>query len=180
MIREVSLVLPDTVWLTNLTGTVAPEVTVTGAASASTRSSIPGPALAMIGCARSQQDVAELINAVGDIDGVTRVLVENSEKPTGAATGAGRRRGPDQRGLQDEGLHRQVPARRRLRLGHDRRLGAPRRTPAAPEGRPAAEATPTSADTSAQTQQAEQQQNVEAATDRGRKAAGLIGAGDGG
>ncbi len=178
VIREVSLVLPETVWLTNLTGTVAPEVTVTNAANASTRSEIPGPALAMIGCARSQQDVAELINAVGDIDGVTRVLVENSEKPTGASAGASA--GAAQ--TNEDCRTRDFIAKFQLVAAFDSvtaGASAPP-APATPEGSAPAEATPTSADASAQTQQTEQQQNVEAATDRGRKAAGLIGAGDGG
>ena len=83
VMREVSRVLPDSVWLTNLTGTVSPAVTVPAAAGVSLRSSVDGPALTMIGCAASQEDVAALIAAVGDIDGVSRVLVEKSEKPNG-------------------------------------------------------------------------------------------------
>lgn len=185
VIHEVSLVLPETVWLTNLTGTVAPEVTVTGAATSSTRSSITGPALTMIGCARSQQDVAELINAVGDIDGVTRVLVENSEKPTGASTGA---TGGSTAQTNEDCRTRDFIAKFQLVAAFDSvatgasapPAPATPAAPAAPEDSTAAATTTASAETSAAAQQAEQQQNVESATDRGRKAAGLIGAGDGG
>lgn len=182
VIREVSLVLPETVWLTNLTGTVAPEVTVTGAAPSSTRSSVAGPALTMIGCARTQEDVAELINAVGDIDGVTRVLVENSEKPTGASTGAGSGATAQ---TNEDCRTRDFIAKFQLVAAFDSvttAASAPPApaTPAAPEDSTTAATTTASADTSAEAQQVEQQQNVEAATDRGRKAAGLIGAGDGG
>jgi Tfp pilus assembly protein PilN len=78
VMRELALVLPGDVWLTNLTGTDAPAVNPDGAASVSLRSSIPGPALALIGCARSQDAVAGFVQALKDIDGVTRVGVQSS------------------------------------------------------------------------------------------------------
>ncbi len=45
VMRELALILPDDVWLTNLTGTAAAGVSVEGATSVSLRGSIPGPAL---------------------------------------------------------------------------------------------------------------------------------------
>ena len=81
VMRELSLVLPERVWLTNLTGTVAPDVTVEKAGAVALRSSVTGPALQLVGCARSQRDVARLIAALEDLDGVTRVTVEGSAKP---------------------------------------------------------------------------------------------------
>jgi Tfp pilus assembly protein PilN len=78
VMRELALVLPGDVWLTNLTGTDAPGVAPDGAASVSLRSSIPGPALELIGCARSQDAVAGFVQALKDIDGVTRVGVQSS------------------------------------------------------------------------------------------------------
>ena len=45
VMRELALILPDDVWLTNLTGTVNPEVAVNGGASVALRGSVPGPAL---------------------------------------------------------------------------------------------------------------------------------------
>jgi Tfp pilus assembly protein PilN len=85
---ELSKVLPPRVWLINLTGTVSPEVEVEGGASVALRGGVNGPALELVGCAASQRDVARLIAAVGDIDGVTRVSAAKSEKPDTAASGA--------------------------------------------------------------------------------------------
>ena len=73
--RELSLILPGDVWLTNLTGTASPEVAAEGGASVALRGSIAGPALEMVGCARSQEAVAGFVQALKDIDGVTRVGV---------------------------------------------------------------------------------------------------------
>ena len=42
---------------------------------------MPGPALELIGCGRSQRDVARLVAAIEDIDGVTRVTAQESIKP---------------------------------------------------------------------------------------------------
>jgi Tfp pilus assembly protein PilN len=81
VLRELSLVLPDDVWLTTVTGTANPGVTPPGGSSLETRSAIPGPALELVGCARSQDAVAGLVSALEDIDGVTRVGVAKSELP---------------------------------------------------------------------------------------------------
>ena len=86
VMRELAIVLPNRVWLTNLTGTVSPDVTVENAASVTARATVPGPALQLAGCARSQRDVARLIAALEDLDGVTRVTVEDSAKPDGEVT----------------------------------------------------------------------------------------------
>lgn len=89
VMHELSLVLPERVWLTNLTGTVSPDVTVEKAATATVRAAAPGPALQLVGCARSHRDVARLISALEDIDGVTRVTVEDSAKPDSALSDLG-------------------------------------------------------------------------------------------
>jgi len=78
VVRELSLILPADVWLTNLTGTANPEVSVTGAAGISLRDSVPGPALEIVGCATGQEAVAGFISDLKDVDGVTRVAVESS------------------------------------------------------------------------------------------------------
>lgn len=78
VLRELALVLPGDVSLDSLTGTAKPGVTPEGAPSLPLRASIPGPALEMTGCAASQDGVAGLIQALKDIDGVTRVGVESS------------------------------------------------------------------------------------------------------
>ncbi|MDX6602182.1 MAG: hypothetical protein QOF13_1384 [Solirubrobacterales bacterium] len=73
VMRELALILPGDVWLTNLTGTASPGVSVEGAAVVSLRSTVEGPALEMTGCASSQKAVAGFVQALKEIDGVTRV-----------------------------------------------------------------------------------------------------------
>jgi Tfp pilus assembly protein PilN len=97
VMRELSLVLPGDVWLTQLTATASPSVGVGGGGStgssgggASLRPSVAGPALEMIGCAKGQVGVAGFVTALKDIDGVTRVGVESSALPAaGDAAGTG-------------------------------------------------------------------------------------------
>jgi Tfp pilus assembly protein PilN len=86
VMRELSLVLPGDVWLTNLTGSASPTVTPDGASSISLRAAIPGPALELVGCARSQDAVAGFVQTLKEIDGVTRVGVQASS--LGAGPGA--------------------------------------------------------------------------------------------
>lgn len=78
VMRELALVLPSDVWLTNLTATASPNVTPPNAAQVGLRSSVAGPALALTGCASSQDAVAGFVQALKDIDGVTRVGVQGS------------------------------------------------------------------------------------------------------
>jgi Tfp pilus assembly protein PilN len=78
VMRELALVLPGNVWLTNLAGTVTPEVTPSGAPGIALRQTIPGPALELVGCARSQEAVAGFVQALKEIDGATRVGVQSS------------------------------------------------------------------------------------------------------
>jgi Tfp pilus assembly protein PilN len=80
VIKELSLVLPADVWLTNMTGTVSPAVSVTNAAEVTIRDSVAGPALELIGCAPSEEAVAGFIGALEDIDGVTRVGIQESKQ----------------------------------------------------------------------------------------------------
>jgi len=89
VMRELALVLPGDVWLTNLTGTASPTVTPDGAATVAVRSTIPGPALALVGCARSQDAVAGFVQALKEIDGVTRVGVQASALGSGAGAESG-------------------------------------------------------------------------------------------
>jgi Tfp pilus assembly protein PilN len=78
VMRELAVVLPSNVWLTNLTGTAGSGVSIDGAASVSLRSSIPGPALELKGCATGQDAVAAFVQALKQIDGVTRVGMQSS------------------------------------------------------------------------------------------------------
>ncbi len=87
VMRELALVLPHDVWLTNLTATDNPQVTPGGASSIPLRASVPGPALGLVGCAKSQTAVAGFVQALKDIEGVTRVGVQISA--LGGETGGG-------------------------------------------------------------------------------------------
>jgi Tfp pilus assembly protein PilN len=89
VMRELALVLPGNVWLTNLTGSASPAVAPEGASSVSLRTSIAGPALELVGCARSQDAVAGFVKALEDIDGVTRVGVQSSALGSSSGEGAG-------------------------------------------------------------------------------------------
>jgi Tfp pilus assembly protein PilN len=86
VMRELALVLPGNVWLTNLAGTVTPDVSINGAPSVALRQTVPGPALEIVGCARDQNAVAGFVQALKQIDGATRVGVQSSE--LGFASGA--------------------------------------------------------------------------------------------
>jgi len=78
VMRELSVILPGDVWLTNLTGTATPNVSLDGADGIALRGSIPGPALELKGCAVSQGTVAAFVQALKQIDGVTRIGVQSS------------------------------------------------------------------------------------------------------
>jgi Tfp pilus assembly protein PilN len=89
VLHELALVLPGDVWLVDVTGTVSPGVTVDGAADVSGRDDVAGPALTMVGCGASQDAVARFAADLKDIDGVTRVGVEESKLPDAdSATGS--------------------------------------------------------------------------------------------
>jgi Tfp pilus assembly protein PilN len=100
VLRELALVIPKNVWLTDLAASVTPAAAA-GSSSSATSSSgaadvggqITGPALSISGCAASHDAVAQFLGALKDIDGVTRVVVTQStrsDQGSGATTtGAG-------------------------------------------------------------------------------------------
>lgn len=75
--RELALILPHDVWLTELKASASSEGGSSGGGTL--RGAIPGPALELSGCATGQESVAGFVTALKDIDGVTRVGVESSE-----------------------------------------------------------------------------------------------------
>jgi Tfp pilus assembly protein PilN len=82
VLRELARVIPGDVWLTDLTGTVSPEVELSASGGESDlRGEIAGPALSIVGCATGHDAVAGFLAALEDIDGVTRVAVAKSELP---------------------------------------------------------------------------------------------------
>jgi len=80
VMRELALVLPHDVWLTELSASASSE-SESGGGGGSLRGAITGPALSLSGCAAGQESVAGFVTALKDIDGVTRVGVESSELP---------------------------------------------------------------------------------------------------
>ena len=131
VMRELSLILPDDVWLTNLTGTANPTVQIDGEANIALRASIAGPALELVGCARGQEAVAGFVSALKDIDGVTRVgvaVLTARQRAVGGRCGAvGLRHRDQHRRLPDARLRRPIRDRRCLRRrtdhGHRHRRG---------------------------------------------------------
>ena len=90
VLHELALVLPDDISLRSVAGTVSPEVQVDENEQIELRASVPGPALEITGCAADQKTVAEFVASAEDIDGVTRVGLDNSgttQSSSGAAGG---------------------------------------------------------------------------------------------
>jgi Tfp pilus assembly protein PilN len=90
VMRELSLILPHDVWLTELAASAAP-----GAGEGSSGGGgeglggINGPSLEMSGCATGQDAVAGFVTALKDIDGVTRVGLKSSTVSEGGEGGSG-------------------------------------------------------------------------------------------
>jgi Tfp pilus assembly protein PilN len=78
VLNELSLLLPANIQLTSLAGTASPEVGLSGGAGVGMRSQIAGPALELAGCGTSQAAIAGFVEALKDIDGVTRVGFQGS------------------------------------------------------------------------------------------------------
>ncbi|HVX32671.1 MAG TPA: PilN domain-containing protein [Solirubrobacterales bacterium] len=78
VLDELSLLLPAGVQLTSLAGSASAEAASAGGAGVGLRSGIAGPALELVGCAPSQPAVANFVEALKGIDGVTRVGVQGS------------------------------------------------------------------------------------------------------
>ncbi len=86
VLRELSLIIPDDVWLTQITAGAASGDS--GGSSSSLASSATGPILQFTGCAAGQKAVAAFAAALHDIDGVTRVGINSSQLGTGGAADA--------------------------------------------------------------------------------------------
>jgi hypothetical protein len=79
-------VIPGDVWLTGLTATATPDVTLGastsgGSSTAGMATNVEGPSLQIQGCAAGHEAVARFIAALQDIGGVTRVAVLKSDRP---------------------------------------------------------------------------------------------------
>jgi Tfp pilus assembly protein PilN len=89
VLNELARVIPSDAWLTQLAGTVSPSAQVEGAPDIAMRAEASGPALSIIGCAASQDAVAGFVGDLEDIDGVTRVGVQSSQRGDAATSGGG-------------------------------------------------------------------------------------------
>jgi Tfp pilus assembly protein PilN len=86
-LHEVSRTIPSNAWLTSLRGTVTPDTAVDGA-SDPMRAALPLPAVEIAGCTTTQKNVARMVASMRLIDGVERVSLSSSEKPSGVGAAA--------------------------------------------------------------------------------------------
>lgn len=84
--KGLATVIPDDVWLTSLTGTVTPEVNVSGGdagAASSLRTALPNPAIELSGCTVDHESVVRLISRLRLLHDVQRVSLADSTKDAG-------------------------------------------------------------------------------------------------
>lgn len=79
VMRELALVLPDDVLLTDLAAGAAPSEGAAGEGP----SGVLGPSLDLTGCTTDQDAVARFVTSLKDIDGVTRVGLQSSATAEG-------------------------------------------------------------------------------------------------
>jgi len=87
------------VWLTSVTGTVAPNVTLDGGGSGAgaggggersgLRSALPNPALSIAGCATSNDQVVSFVSRLRVMNGVIRVSLSDAQKSDTAVASSG-------------------------------------------------------------------------------------------
>lgn len=83
---DLATVIPDDVWLSSLTGTVAPGVSVAGGdtgGASGLRSAIPNPAIELSGCTIDHESVVRLISRLRLLHTVQRVSLADSSKDAG-------------------------------------------------------------------------------------------------
>lgn len=159
VLREFALVLPADVWLVQLEGTASPSVEVDEGVDVGPRESIEGPALELVGCTVSQESVGRFAAALRDIDGITRVAVVKSERPTISESSTNQSEGSD-----DDCRTRDFITRFEIIAAFDA-VPVPASAPPAPEEAPPAEedvATPSAS-----------QESVEEGVKEGQDAANL-------
>lgn len=79
-LREVARVLPENAWVTSMTATTSPTVTLSGGALGQLRGAIPAPAIVLQGCTTSQASVSKVLARLRLADGVQRVGLEDATK----------------------------------------------------------------------------------------------------
>jgi Tfp pilus assembly protein PilN len=89
VINELARVIPSNIWLVQLAGTANPQVNLADSPEIQIRDDVAGPALELVGCAPNQDAVAGLVSALEEIDGVTRVGLQQSGKADDSASTGG-------------------------------------------------------------------------------------------
>lgn len=89
VLNELARVIPSNIWLVQLAGTANPQVNLADSPDIQIRDDVPGPALELVGCAPNQDAVAGLVSALEEIDGVTRVGLQQSGKADDSASTGG-------------------------------------------------------------------------------------------
>ena len=87
-LHELGRVMPANAWLSSVRATVSPTVSVEGASTDPLRGSIATPAIELVGCTKSHDDVARVLTNLRRMDGVQRVSLSSSTKSE-TATGSG-------------------------------------------------------------------------------------------
>ena len=91
-LRQLSLAIPNNVWLLNVSGTLSPAVEVDSAGgggdTAALRQKVDAPAFELTGCTYSQHAVARMMTRMQNLDDVTDVQLAKSARKD-EATGGG-------------------------------------------------------------------------------------------
>jgi Tfp pilus assembly protein PilN len=94
---DIGRVVPQDVALTSFVATATPTSQVEGAGGGATgRSARPGPAVELLGCARSHDRVSKLLVSLRAIDGVEHVSLASSEKSESTSANESECRSTDQ------------------------------------------------------------------------------------
>jgi Tfp pilus assembly protein PilN len=93
-LHEIARTIPSDAWLTSMRGTVSPSSSVDGGTADPLRSALPSPAIELVGCTTTQDNVAAVISSLRRVDGVQRVSLSSSAKSdaqggSGASSDAG-------------------------------------------------------------------------------------------
>jgi Tfp pilus assembly protein PilN len=82
-LRDISRAVPGDVTLTDLNGTISSAA----GGSGGLRSAIAAPAIELKGCTTTQTQVATLLSRLRNVDGVTRVSLQKSDRPDKESVG---------------------------------------------------------------------------------------------
>jgi Tfp pilus assembly protein PilN len=92
-LREVAANLPRNAWLTSMTATTLPSVSLDGGTTGALRQGLAEPAIVINGCTTSQEAVSALLTRLRLVNGVDRVSLEDSTKGASGSSGSSDCRG---------------------------------------------------------------------------------------